>query len=328
VTIERFNSLEKILQALLEAISRFIHQMNNCHIRLNHAKERKKKASFMGTLLQDHLRAVEITLLAQSRISANAGHPQHKGTPRENFLKIFLVNHLSERVEIGQGEIIDARTQASEPRHQNDIIIYRRNFPRIAFDHTIFGYLAESVVATIEVKSALTKDELVKAVRAAHDIKQLERLDHNLIRAGYQPPSILSYVVAYDGPASMETVNGWLNPMHQELSLSYPMISSENRLTTPSPSLDGIFVLGKGFVLFANSPFTFPEVEQIFQQGANVHWYFADTESDNLMLLFLLLTNATSNIAETYLDPYAYLAQAHLELNKRGVNIGMKHPLL
>src|SRR5260370_19028160 len=112
----------------------------------------KRGASFMGTLLQDHLRAVENTLLAQSRISANAGHPLHKGTPRENFLKTFLIDHLSERVAIGQGEIIDAKTQTDEPRHQNDIIIYRRNFPRITFDHIIAPYLSESVVATIEVK--------------------------------------------------------------------------------------------------------------------------------------------------------------------------------
>jgi hypothetical protein len=275
---------------------------------------------FMSTLLQDHLRAIEVTLLAQSRISANAGHPLHKGTPRENFLKNFLVDHLSERVAIGQGEIIDARTQTSEPRHQNDIIIYRRNFPRITFDHATSAYLAESVVATIEVKSTLAKDELVKAVRAAHDIKQLERHDHNILSAGYRPPSILSYVVAYDGPASMETVCSWLNPVHQELCLSYPMISSQNRLTTPSPSLDGIFVLGKGIVLFANSPFIFSAIEQLFQQNANVNWFFADTKSDNLMLLFLLLTNVTSNIGETYLDPFAYLTQAQLQLNKLGVN--------
>ncbi len=276
----------------------------------------------MGTLLQDHLRAVEDTLLAQSHIPANAGHPLHKGTPRENFLKTFLVTHLSERVAIGQGEIIDARTQANDPRHQNDIIIYRRNFPRITFDYAISAYLAESVVATIEVKSALTKDELVKAVRAAHDIKQLERHDRHVMSAGYRPPSILSYVVAYDGPASMETVSGWLNPIHQELSLSYPLIAPENRLSTPSPSLDGIFVLGKGFVLFANSPFTFAEIEQIRQQGVNVNWYFADTESDNLMLLFLLLTNVTTNIGETYFEPFAYLAQAQVQLNRLGGTIG------
>ena len=261
----------------------------------------------MSTLLQDHLTAVENMLLAQSRIPANAGHPLHKGTPR---------------VAIGQGEIIDVRTRANEPRHQNDIIIYRRNFPRIAFDYAISAYLAESVVATIEVKSALTKDELVKAVRAAHDIKQLERHDRHVMSAGYRPPSILSYVVAYDGPASMETVSGWLNPIHQELSLAYPLIAPENRLSTPSPSLDGIFVLGKGFVLFANSPFTFAEIEQIRQQGVNVNWYFADTESDNLMLLFLLLTNVTTNIGETYFEPFAYLAQAQVQLNRLGGTSG------
>lgn len=272
----------------------------------------------MGTLLQEHLRAVEDVLLAKSRIPANAGHSLHKGTPRENFLKSFLTDHLSERVAVGQGEIIDARTQNSDPRHQNDIIIYRRNFPRITFDQAISAYLAESVVATIEVKSTLSKDELGKAIRAAHDIKQLERHDRNVLSMGYRPPSILSYVVAYDGPASMGTVNSWLNPIHRELGLSYPLISSQNRLTTPSPSLDGIFVLGKGFVLFANSPFTFPAVDQAFQQMSNINWFFADTQSDNLMVLFLLVTNATANIAETYLDSSAYLVQAELKLSKIG----------
>lgn len=274
----------------------------------------------MSTLLQEHLRAIENVLLAQSSVSANAGHPQHKGTPRENFLKNFLIDHLSERVAIGQGEIIDARTQRGDPRHQNDIIIYRRNFPRILFDQVTVAYLAESVVATIEVKSTLSKDELVKGVRAAHDIKQLARHDHNVMSVGYRPPSILSYVVAYDGPASMETVTSWLNPIHQGLGLSYPIISPQNRSATPSPSLDGIFVLGKGFVLFANSPFSFLAVEQVFQQIPNVNWFFADTQFDNLMLLFLLLTNATTSIAETYLDPLAYLAQAELQFNKLGGN--------
>ncbi len=275
----------------------------------------------MGTpLLQEHLRAVEGTLLAQSRIPANAGHPIHKGTPRENFLRNFLMDHLSERVAVGQGEIIDARTQNTDPRHQNDIIIYRRNFPRITFDSTTSAYLAESVVATIEVKSTLSRDELAKAVRAAHDIKQLERHDLHILSAGYQPPSILSYVVAYEGPASMGTVANWLNPIHQELGLSYPIFSSQNRLTTRSPSLDGIFVLGRGFGLFTNSPLASLAAELISQQTTNqqitnVHWFFADTLSDTLLFLFLMLANATAGIEETYLNPLAYLAQAKLQLN-------------
>jgi hypothetical protein len=263
-------------------------------------------------LLEDHLKAVEGTLLAQSRIPANAGHSLHKGTPRENFLKNFLTDHISERVAIGQGEVFDATSQANEPRHQNDIVIYRRSFPRIAFDKTIFGYLAESVVATIEVKSTLTKDELTNAIKASRDIKQLKRNDYKLIYSGYQPPSILSYVVAYDGPASMTTVGGWLNPIHQELSIPYPVISSEDHWTTPSPSLDGIFVLGKGFVTFANSPITFLETEQIRKQTASVKWFYGDTERGSLTHLFLLLTNAINSMAETYIDATQYLTQIHV----------------
>src|SRR5260370_21274430 len=105
----------------------------------------------MGTpLLQEHLRAVEGTLLAQSRIPANAGHPIHKGTPRENFLRNFLMDHLSERVAVCQGEIIDARTQNTYPPHQNDIIIYPRNLPPISLESTTSAYPSQSLFATIE----------------------------------------------------------------------------------------------------------------------------------------------------------------------------------
>jgi hypothetical protein len=36
---------KKMLRALLEAISRLIRQMNNCHIRLNHALRKKEHHS-------------------------------------------------------------------------------------------------------------------------------------------------------------------------------------------------------------------------------------------------------------------------------------------
>jgi hypothetical protein len=60
----------------------------------------------MSTLLKAHMDAVEKALLAKSLIAANTGHAIHKGTAREVFIKEFLKGHLSERVAIGNGEII------------------------------------------------------------------------------------------------------------------------------------------------------------------------------------------------------------------------------
>src|SRR5712692_83027 len=104
-------------------------------------------------MLKSHVDAVEGSLLETSKIPANSGHSIHKGTPREAFIRQFLEGHLSERVAVGTGEIIDANSKPKEQRNQIDIVIYKRDYPRLDFGGGINGFLVESVVATIEVKS-------------------------------------------------------------------------------------------------------------------------------------------------------------------------------
>src|SRR5438094_6070124 len=112
------------------------------------------------TMLATYMAAVEAALLHTAQIPANAGHPLHKGTPREAFIRQFLADHLSEELAIGQGEIISADSQPSEVRNQFDIVLYKRHFPKLPFGGGVNAFLAESVVATIEVKSTLTKKDL------------------------------------------------------------------------------------------------------------------------------------------------------------------------
>lgn len=57
-------------------------------------------------ILRRHFNALENSLVANGQIPANSGHPLHKGTPREAFIKEFLAKHISETVAIGTGEII------------------------------------------------------------------------------------------------------------------------------------------------------------------------------------------------------------------------------
>ena len=105
------------------------------------------------TMLKTHVDAVEGSLLATSQIAANTGHSLHKGTPRESFIKEFLEGHLSERVAIGTGEIIDAKSPPNPPataqRPQFDIVLYKRDYPKLNIGGGISAFLAESVVATI-----------------------------------------------------------------------------------------------------------------------------------------------------------------------------------
>ena len=258
-------------------------------------------------MLYAHMKAVEDHLLAISQVPANSGHSLHKGTPREAFIRTFLEQHLNSTVAIGTGEIVDCNSKPNEPRNQFDIVIYKRNYPKLDFGGGISGFLAESVMATIEVKSTLDKAGIEQAVKAAHAAKKLEKNEHKSFSAGYIPPSILSFVVAYDGPAQMKTVHSWVKEAYASQGLMEPALSGEgDRSTIPGPALEGVFVLGKGFLNFDNAPYGFVSPE-IRKTNPEVCWAIAQAERGSLLSLFLLLTVATSSIEGAWLNPVPYL---------------------
>lgn len=210
-------------------------------------------------MIASHLAYVEKSLLALSQVAGTAGHPIHKGMPREWFVREFLESYLSERVAVGTGEIIDATAVAGAARNQIDVVVYRRDFPKLPFGGGVNAYLAESVVATIEVKSTLDSEDVLKATRTAHKVKALERHLTTSFTAGYHPPNILCYVVAYAGPATLETVRDWINSALAQESIPNPQLppTHQERLGRPSPALDGVFILGKGFLLYDNQVINF-----------------------------------------------------------------------
>lgn len=260
-------------------------------------------------MLKDHVGAVENHLLSISKIPANAGHTLHKGTPREAFIREFLQNHLSERVAIGTGEIIDAHSRAGESRNQFDIVIYKRNYPKLNFGGGISGFLAESVVATIEVKSLLDKDAIRQSIEAARNAKKLQRNLVSSFSAGYIPPGILNYVVAYDGPVNIETVYNWIPDIHIEKNIVPPKLNSDvnTRISTPSSSIDGVFLLGKGFIYFDNVPSGFSN-QDVWAQFPDTQWVIGSSVDGNLLLLFLFLTQAASGVEGAWLNPVPYLS--------------------
>jgi len=259
-------------------------------------------------MIASHIAFVEGSLLALSKVPGGAGHPNHKGQPREWFVRDFLDSHLSERVAIGTGEVIDAKSEPGEQRNQMDVVVYRRDFPRIPFGGGVHAYLAESVVATLEVKSTLDDDGILKATRAARRLKLLERHLTTSFTAGYHPPNILSYVVAYDGPAGMDTVRGWAEGALKKESIPYPNLppTGAERLGVTSPALDGVFVLGKGFLLFDNQPLSLvPEAVRL--KNPQMRWVYGSTPDQNLLLLFLTLLFATSGVSGSWIDPRHYV---------------------
>lgn len=264
-------------------------------------------------MLKSHMDAIEKSLIAISNIPANSGHSLHKGTPREAFIKEYLEAHLPSNVAIGTGEIIDANSRSGQKRNQYDIVIYKRSYPKLDFGGGVSGFLVESVIATIEVKSTLTQQEFSIAANAAYNSKKLKYNVVTSFHSGYIPPSILNYVVAYDGPASMKTVHGWISTEYQKLGIPQTPIPTDDkkRVATPADALDAVFVLGKGLLYYDNVPLGFSNKEHR-QQNPSSKWIFSDTSEGNLLLLFLMIQGATANIEGRWLNAVPYLSSFKL----------------
>jgi hypothetical protein len=258
--------------------------------------------------------AKENALIAISRIPASSGHSLHKGTPREAFIKEFLESHLPSSVSIGTGEIIDSNSKPGEQRNQFDIVIYKKNFPKLDFGGGISGFLIESVIATIEVKSTLDEEGLKQAILAANNIKKLSKSTIKSFHTGYIPPSVLSFVIAYDGPVNMSTVYKWIPKVHNEngIDINDLPLDDNERINIPSPTIDAVFILKKGFVYFDNLPIGFAN-DEYRRKNPQMKWILSDTNSGNLLFFFLLIHQAMSNLEGEWLNSIPYLSSFKLE---------------
>ena len=264
-------------------------------------------------MLKSHLDEVENHLLSISRIPANAGHTLHRGTPREAFIREFLQAHLSARLAVGTGEIIDAQSQPRQPRNQFDIVIYKNDYPRIDLGGGIRAFFAESVVATIEVKSLLTAAEVNAAVAAASSAKRLQRNLVTAFTSGYVPPGITSYIVAYDGAAQASTVHGWIKQAEIARGLNpLPLPPTRDERTNRlSDSLEGIFVLGKNSVLYDNSPLSLLS-DAMLAKNSTPQYTLLNQTRGNLLLLLLLLTQAGANTTGQWPNLIPYLSNVKM----------------
>lgn len=225
-------------------------------------------------MLLSHINAIERILVAQGAAAQNAGHPNLRGWPREWFIRDFLKNHLPSSLEIGHGEIIDQDSTPEPPqgeyRPEVDIVIYRRDLPKISYSQDNIAFLSEGVLATIESKSVLTKVELSNACRASSVHKDLKRNIPLHALGDFPPDKIVSYVIAYDGPANISTVAGWL-----------PQIAQETGITVDN-MVEMIVILGKGVIWQKNKISVIPE-SQIPEDS---QWVYFEQPEKNLFLLF------------------------------------------
>ena len=252
----------------------------------------------MPSRFSNHFAAVEASLLASAKRLTPISNTTIVGTAREIFIRDFLKDHLGSSLGIGTGEVISAFRPHDQEDRQQDIVVYDNRFPRLPLGGDLGSFLIESIFCTIEVKTTLNEKEYLKSARAGAELKHRWSMQAAAIRK--QAPR--RFIVAFDGPAKMSTVIDWMTRAYAsnvkqscEMPLSEMYFEGQGELTRSqhvSSSIDGIFVLGTGWVLMDSFRFRFAGVvdgDPKSRGGRDFQYVCASSKSGTLTCLFLAL---------------------------------------
>lgn len=113
----------------------------------------------------------EIAKRAFDLTSSITTHGTMLGDARESFIRNVLSQILPETVHVGTGQIVDHRGNNSR---QVDVVLYRKDFPIMRSLGQFNVYFIEGVLATMEVKSTLTRDKLISALENGKSVRNLQ----------------------------------------------------------------------------------------------------------------------------------------------------------
>lgn len=143
-------------------------------------------ANIKQTPIQSYTTAKIAGALAELKSVSKVKHPLLTGELRESFLTNLLNHFIPERYGIGSGVIINPFGNQSK---QWDIIIYDKDIlPPFVFEMSRGLFPAETVLAVIEVKSKLTKAELIKINSKAQElIEEIFNIKYFLYKERFTP---------------------------------------------------------------------------------------------------------------------------------------------
>jgi len=104
-------------------------------------------------------------------LTSVAKHDIEADSPRSAFIRSVLDLFLPSNYAIGSGRIIDSTGKSSDPI---DIVIYRRDFPRLNLPGSADVFIYESVLATIEVRTKLVRKTLFQALDTCVSVADLK----------------------------------------------------------------------------------------------------------------------------------------------------------
>jgi hypothetical protein len=121
-------------------------------------------------ILQQFMRDTRTELLVAYAKSAGLEHNGLMGAVRETFIQEFLEKAFPKKFVVGAGKIFDSAGGTSP---QADVIVYDESMPVLHHGPRTGQYLAEGVLAHTEIKTTLTKDELISSLTKAASVKNL-----------------------------------------------------------------------------------------------------------------------------------------------------------
>lgn len=105
--------------------------------------------------------------------TAAVNHSLSKGEEREEALIKFISENLPKTFSVVKGEVVDLNNSCSP---QMDIMVYdnSRNIPFYDNNGKYYILPAEALLASIEIKSLLNKQEVIKSLKSAEKLKALK----------------------------------------------------------------------------------------------------------------------------------------------------------
>lgn len=247
------------------------------------------------TLLASHFSRIQRRLQAEGDAAKSFHHGGNRGQNREAFIREFLTQNLSELWGVGTGEIIHKDSSPEERRRQIDVVVHNKKYPKLSLATNIDLFFIETVSSFIEIKSCLRKKDLRKTAATTKRIKNLAEFSPQRFNplGMVKNPRPYSFVFAYEGPKRIETVLKWLKDISAEDEYGLDALKETEpggRFFFHHRFVDGVFVLGRGFVTLDALPFK-SRVEQAINKGLDVPpetvWVYG--KEQELLVLWALI---------------------------------------
>lgn len=104
-------------------------------------------------------------------VGVQAKHELYQDSAKETFIRVVLEQFLPDNFAVGTGRVIDSKGNKS---NEQDIIIYRRDYPQLNLPGGSDIFLLESVLATIQVKTKLIRKTFFEALDQCASMASLQ----------------------------------------------------------------------------------------------------------------------------------------------------------